>query len=118
MSAAAFAADISGIWTGQVPARNNEIQDITFRFTANGAAVTGKLYGDYESLPVTEAKVEGEQITFVVTTEMNGGQSRWIYTGTVKGNEMQLTRKRELPPGDPAAARNNPQPLALKRLIP
>ena len=60
------AADLTGIWIGQIPGRNGEMQDIAFKFTQNGTTLGGKLYGDYQSTPISEGKIAGDQITFVV----------------------------------------------------
>lgn len=112
------AADLSGIWVGQIPARFGEVQDVAFRFVQNGSGFEGKMYGDNDSLPVAEGKVEGEQISFSTSTEMNGGVSRFVYTGTIKGEEMQLTRQRDVPADDPnSEQRRKPQSLTLKRLL-
>lgn len=132
LSGALSAADLSGIWTGQIPTRNNEMQDVAFQFQQKGTTISGKLYGDYRSSPIVEGKVEsspeGEKIDFVVLAQEQAGnqinETRLRYTGTLKDGVMELTRERESSTnagnGGGTQTRNNPTPkttLKLKRLI-
>lgn len=119
-------ADLTGVWTGQIARNNGEVQDISFRFVQKGPVLTGKLYGDYGSTPIAEAKLTGDQIAFVViTSEQSGNQintTRLRFTGTIRGDEMDLVREREAATiaGNHAAAPTSkpvpPQPFHLKRL--
>jgi hypothetical protein len=112
------AADITGIWTGQVQGRNNEIQEITFRFKQDGQSFTGKIYGDNEDTPLADGKISGDQITFSVNNEFGGGRAKFIYTGTINGSTMQLTRDREPRPGASGGERRNfKQSFTLKRMM-
>ncbi|MBI2690113.1 MAG: hypothetical protein HYX27_27725 [Acidobacteria bacterium] len=90
---------LSGIWVGQVPARNGESVDIAFEFKQEGTKLTGKLYGDYKSSPIVEGIVAGDLVTFVVAaTEQAGNQineSRLRFTGSMKDGQLELTRERE-----------------------
>src|SRR6476620_8425932 len=93
------AADLAGIWIGQIPGRNGELQDIAFKFTQAGTTLGGKLYGDYQSTPITEGKISGDQVSFlVIAPEQSGNQinrTKLRFTGTIKAGEMELTRERE-----------------------
>ena len=119
------AADLSGVWVGQVPRQNNDPLDIAFRFTQQGTALTGKLYDDFKSPPLVEGKIQGEAISFaLVVAEQAGNQInevRYRYTGVVKDGAIELTRERESSRnagnGGAAPARNNAkQTFTLKRL--
>lgn len=118
---ASFAADLSGIWVGQLPARFGEVQDVAFKFTQSATSITGKSYGDSESTPIADGKLEGDQLRFRIGNEMNGGQTRFVFTGVVKGDVIELTRERILTPeqaNDPTRdKRNLKQTLTLKRLL-
>jgi hypothetical protein len=116
LMAALFAARISaadfggtrldGTWIGELPSQGNNAhririaQQIAFQLVQNGATLTGKLYGDYDSSPIVEGKVTGDTIDFVVITQEQQGnqinQSRLHFTGTLKpdGN-IELSRTRE-----------------------
>jgi hypothetical protein len=94
LAPALLAANVSGIWTGQIVDRNGDPQDLSFRFIQSGDTLTGKMYGDNESTVIVDCKLEGNQITFSVTNDLNGQSSKFIYTGTINGDEMQVTRER------------------------
>ncbi|MGH9660035.1 MAG: hypothetical protein ACRD96_15915 [Bryobacteraceae bacterium] len=123
---AILAADVSGIWVGQIPGRNNELLDVAFQFTQKGTALTGKLYGDYGSTPITEGRIAGEEISFlVVAPEQAGNQintTRLRFTGALKAGEIELTRERESSTnagnaGGVQFRANTKQTFRLKRLI-
>ena len=111
-AASAFAADVSGIWTGTLTDRNGDPQEFSFRFTQKGEALSGKLYGENESTAISAAKVSGDQITFTVTTELNGQITTSLYVAKVDGNQMEVKRSRT----DPSAKPAEPQTFMLKRL--
>jgi hypothetical protein len=93
------AADFAGIWVGQIPTRNGDFEDVSFKFTQKGATLGGKLYGDYQSTPITAGTVSGDLVTFlVVAAEQSGNQineTRIRFTGRMKDGELELTRERE-----------------------
>ena len=113
------AADITGIWAGQQPGRRGEPEDVAFRFKVDGPSITGKMFGDEFDLPISEASITGDQIRFVIITTnyYSGSKSRFIYTGTIKGSEMELVRERVQTPEEKAA--NRPlfkQTVTLKQI--
>jgi hypothetical protein len=115
----ACAADLTGIWAGQQPGRNGEVQDVAFRFKLDGQTLTGTLFGDEFDLPVGDASLAGDQIKFTITTTnyYSGSKSVFTYTGTVKGAEMELVRERIQTPEE--KAKNRPvfkQTIKLKKL--
>ena len=126
-------ADLTGIWAGQMPARNNEMLDVAFQLVQKGSTLSGKLYGDYRSMPIVEGSVEstpeGEKVTFVVLAQEQAGnqinETRLRYTGLLKDGVMELLRERESSKnagnGGGTQTRNSPQTqkqtLKLKRLI-
>ena len=120
VTAMCAAGDLSGIWVGQLPGRfDGDVQDLAFRFEQKGTALAGKQYGDSESLAISEGKLEAGKLAFVISNEMNGGQTKLVFTGEVKGEEIELTRRRELPPDAPPdqVKRNIPVTFRLKRLL-
>ena len=113
------AAEIDGIWVGQQQGRRGEPEDLAFRFKLDGQVLTGKMFGDEADLPISEGSFSGDQIRFVVTTTnyYNGTQTKLIYSGVIKGGEMELTRERVQTAEEKAANRNTAgkQTLKLKR---
>ena len=111
------AADLTGIWMGEVPGRNGEKQDLAFRFQTVKGEVTGVMFGDEFDLPVQELRVEGERISFSVTNVnfYDGKKVRTIYSGVLTGKTLELTKEqaKAADPGKPKEA--NPV-IVLKRL--
>ncbi len=99
------AADFAGTWIGEIPPQNNAQRlhmapQVAFLLVQNGATLTGKLYGDYDSSPVIEGKVVGDTIDFVVIAQEQQGnqinQSRLHFTGTLQPDgAIELSRVRE-----------------------
>lgn len=102
----AFGADISGIWMGQAPGRKPEkaeTEDLAFQFKKVNNVLTGIMFGEEFDLPVGDLKVDGDTITFSVTSTnyYSGSRVTLTYSGTVGAREMQLTRERKNPPPEP-----------------
>ncbi|MCI0364404.1 MAG: hypothetical protein L0219_11005 [Phycisphaerales bacterium] len=125
---AAVAADLSGIWVGQIPPGRpgGDPQEIAFKFAQSGAILSGKLYGDYRSTPILEGKVTGDELTFVVFAQEQAGnqinETRLRFTGSLKDGELELTRERESSTnaGNGGVVQfrgNTKQTIRLKRLI-
>lgn len=113
------AADITGIWSGQQEGRNAQREDVAFRFEAQGDKLTGKMFGDEFDIPIAEASIAGDQVRFTTTTTnyYNGSRTTFVYTGTLKGGELELVRERVPTPEDKAANRTpSKQILKLRRL--
>jgi len=110
----AYGADVSGIWTGYTADRNGDLQDLSFRFEQHDELLSGKMYGDNESIPITDGKVSGNTITFLVTTELNGSITKTLFNGTLTNGEIHATRGRVggVKPEKPAPK----QTIVLKRL--
>jgi len=93
-----LAADVSGIWTGQVTTRGGT-QDVTLKLEQQGTKLTGKLYDDRGSSPISEGKAVGDVVIFVVAVqEQSGNQindTRLRYTGTLRDGTLELARDRE-----------------------
>jgi hypothetical protein len=117
------AADLTGIWTGVIPARNGDLLDITFRFTQTGDTVAGKLYRDSASAPIVEGKVTGDQVVFTVVVEEQLGNlfvlTKHVYTGAIKGEQIEVSRERVLDPkiGNAERRGNQKTTFTLKRLL-
>jgi hypothetical protein len=113
------AADLTGIWSGQVAGRRGEPEDVSFQFKIKGQTLTGLMFGDEVDLPIEEASIVGDKISFVVTVPnyYSGNKARVVYKGTVSGNEMELLRERILPPNETPPAKPTPnRPMKLKKI--
>src|SRR5690242_20501728 len=93
------AADLTGMWIGQVPGRNKTFTDIAFQFEQTGTKLAGKLYGDYRSSPILKGTVAGDLVTFTVAIEEQAGNeindSVVRYTGKLVDGQLELSIDRE-----------------------
>ena len=88
----AFAADITGAWTGQMGGPNGDGFQISFTFKQDGAKLTGTVAGPQgDPIEISEGKVDGDKVSFTVT--FNGMTFR--HEGTISGEEIKLTMKSE-----------------------
>jgi hypothetical protein len=90
-----WAADINGKWTAQVPGRDGQPQETTFSFNAEGDKLTGSVSGRRGDTPIADGKVSGDEISFTVTRERQGGAIKQLYKGKVSGDEIKFTRATE-----------------------
>jgi hypothetical protein len=97
----ALAADVSGKWTAQVPGRGGQTREQTFNFKVDGNTLTGTVSGRMGDMPISEGKIDGDTISFTQTMEFNGNTMKFLYKGTVSGNEIKFTRTRDGGEGQP-----------------
>ena len=92
-SLVALAADASGTWKGSVETPNGTMEN-TFTFKVDGDKLTGTItMGPMGEAPISEGKVDGDNISFAVVREMDGNQFRINYKGKVSGDEMKVSGK-------------------------
>ena len=90
-SMAALAADASGTWKASMETPNGTM-DNTFTLKVEGDKLTGTItMGQMGEAPISEGKVEGDNVSFAVVREFNGNQFRINYKGKVSGDEMKIT---------------------------
>jgi len=103
-----FAADISGKWSAEFDSQVG-LQKYTYEFKIDGTNITGKASvnidgTDMESV-IAEGKVEGDKISFVENLDYSGMELSIEYTGTVSGDEMELSRVVAGQPGETFTAK-------------
>ncbi len=92
----AAGADVTGKWTAQVPGRNGGTREQTFTFKADGEKLTGSVSGmQGNEIAISDGKIAGDDISFVVTMNFQGNEVKMNYKGTVSGDEIKFTRQRE-----------------------
>ncbi len=89
------AADISGKWIAQVPARDGQTRETVFNFKVEGDKVTGTVSGRQGDNAISDGKISGDDISFTVTANFGGNEVKLIYTGKVAADEIKFTRTRE-----------------------
>ena len=88
----ASAADVTGKWTAQVPGRNGN-QEMTLNLKQSGTELTGTVSGGRGGdQQISEGKVDGDNVSFVVVREFNGNQLKQTFKGTVSGDEIKFSR--------------------------
>jgi hypothetical protein len=93
--AAAFAADITGKWVGDMPGRGGDTTSTTFTFKQDGDNLTGSMTGPQGDIAIKDGKVAGDAVSFTTTLEFNGNSIKLLYKGTVAGDSIKMTRERE-----------------------
>ena len=90
---ATWAADVTGKWVAQVPGRNGN-QEMTLNLKQEGGSLTGTVNGGRGGpQTISDGKVEGDSVSFVVNLEFNGNKIAQNYKGTVSGDEIKFTRE-------------------------
>jgi hypothetical protein len=89
---AALAADFNGKWNGQVQGRNG-MQTVVFDLHVDGSTVTGKVTTPRGDIDISNGKVDGDNISFDTTMNMNGNSFTLSYKGTADGaDSIKFTR--------------------------
>ena len=104
----AFGADVDGNWTTEMPGMDGSPMVLNFTFKADGDKLTGTTgpEGMGMDTPISEGKIDGKNISFVVNVDMMGMEMSMTYKGTVEANEIKL--EIDMGMGDP-------MPLTLKK---
>jgi hypothetical protein len=90
LTAAAFAADVTGKWTAEMQGRDGQSMTTTFDLKADGNALTGTVSGRRGETPISNGKIDGDKVSFDVVREFNGNSMTIHYTGTVSGDSLNL----------------------------
>jgi hypothetical protein len=97
--AAAYAADVTGKWVAEQQGRNGPTQT-TFDFKVDGTKLTGTMAGAQgQPSEITEGKVDGDNISFVVVRKFGENEMKTTWKGKVTGDEIKFTREFQMPPG-------------------
>jgi hypothetical protein len=87
---AAFAADVTGTWAGQMAGPDGAGFQISFNFKQDGMKLTGTVAGPQgDPIEISDGKVDGDKVTFNVS--FNGMTIR--HEGTIAGDEIKLNSK-------------------------
>lgn len=95
LATAAWAADVTGTWKGDVSSPDGNTFTLTYTLKQDGTKLTGTVLGPQgDPLPLDNGKVDGDKISFSVKVDMNGGMV-FSSEGTIKGDEITLKTKAE-----------------------
>ena len=93
--ALSLAAGVDGKWVAQVPGRGGQTRETTFTFKVEGTKLTGTVSGMQGENPISDGKVNGDEISFTQSIEVQGNSIKVLYTGKISGDEIKMTRKRD-----------------------
>ncbi len=91
MGMVAMAASIDGKWKSEMPGRDGTPQTTTYTFKADGDKLTGTVTGRGGETAITEGKISGDDISFVVVRNFGGEERKIQYKGKVSGDEIKIT---------------------------
>jgi hypothetical protein len=95
LATAAWAADVTGTWKGEVSTPDGNSFSLTYTFKQDGAKLTGTVLGPHgDEFPLDNGKVDGDKISFSVKVPFNGG-TVISSEGTINGDEITLKTKAE-----------------------
>jgi hypothetical protein len=105
--AVASAANIDGKWKSEFTTPNGDTRTTTYTLTADGDKLTGTVSGRNGETAITEGKISGDEISFVVVRNFRGEERKLQYKGTVSGDEIKLsvTFGPDMPPREMVAKR-------------
>jgi hypothetical protein len=87
----AYGADVTGNWKGTASFGDNSIER-TFTFKVDGKKLTGEtssqMMGKSE---ITDGVIDGDNLSFSITGNLQGTEMKLNYKGTVKGDEIKLS---------------------------
>jgi len=87
-----FGADVDGKWTTEMPGMDGSPMVLNYTFKADGDKLTGSTGPEGMGMdsPISEGKIDGKNISFVVEIDFGGMDMRMTYKGTIEGNEIKL----------------------------
>ena len=87
ISTSLFAAEVTGKWKGPMQSGG----DAVFDLKSEKGVVTGNMLGyDGKPYPVSDGKIDGENVSMKVAFEWQGQPVTLLVTGKVSGDDMQL----------------------------
>jgi len=85
-----FGADLTGKWVGKMETPNGT-RDLVMTLKADGEKLTGTVGGMRGDAEITDGKIAGDNVSWVVVRNFNGNEMRQEYKGKVSGTEMKLS---------------------------
>jgi hypothetical protein len=90
MGVAAWAADLTGVWTGTLAAGDGNFE-LTYTLKQEGTKLTGTVTGPTDPIAIQDGKVEGDKLSFWLQVDMGGNVVKFTSKGTIKGDTIVLT---------------------------
>jgi hypothetical protein len=94
-SAFVIAQTVDGKWAGEVQGGRGP-QQVTLTLKAEGGKLTGTVTGGRGGdVPIADGTIEKTALKFKTTQQGRGGQVTFNWSGTLKGDEIAMSRMAE-----------------------
>ena len=91
-SVAVLAADFNGKWTATVESPRGA-QTLTIDLKVDGAKLTGVVTTPRGEMPISDGKIDGDNISFATVMTRDGNEFKMLYTGKAVGDTIKFTRQ-------------------------
>ena len=91
---AVIAQSVDGKWAGEVQGGRGP-QQVNLTLKADGAKLTGTVTGRGGEIPIEEGSISGSALKFKTKQIGRGGEITLNWTGTLKGDEIAMSRMAE-----------------------
>jgi short chain dehydrogenase len=81
-------AEVAGVWRWRVPTPTGE-QHYALRLQQRFQEVSGTISSDDGEIPITNARLTGDQLRFAAATGVQGRQVKIFFNGSISGNIIQ-----------------------------
>jgi hypothetical protein len=88
LTATTYAAGVDGKWVGDVSTPDGSAISLTLNFKVDGDKVTGTITGPTGDIEITEGKMDGETLQFVLSVDAGGQQLVFKCTGKLAGDDQ------------------------------
>ena len=85
LSSIALCADVTGKWKASFQGQNGAIE-VVYDFKVDGSKLTGTVTSTRGEMPISEGKIDGNDISFTIATD----EFRAATKGTISGDEIKL----------------------------
>jgi hypothetical protein len=91
---AIIAQSVDGKWSGEVQGGRGP-QQVNVTLKADGGKLTGTVTGRGGEIPIQEGTISGTALKFQTKQQGRGGEITLNWTGTLKGDEIAMSRMAE-----------------------
>jgi hypothetical protein len=81
-----FGADVTGKWKASYDTQNGP-REVIFTLQVADGKLTGTAGSPQGEVPISEGKIDGDKVSFVVQTD----NFKAVISGTVSGDDLKLT---------------------------
>ena len=84
-----YAKNFTGDWKYTVNTPNGQTLEPTLKLKQDGDKLTGTLVMNTRETPITDAKIDGNKVTFTVERERNGNKVTSKYDAKLEGGDLK-----------------------------